>query len=226
MKTPLILLLFVASFAHADLVVSGGYLVVKDGTLNASGTVSVADGAVLRIHEPSSLDSSLLYVLAGGLVEGCGTIHAEVLNEGEILANCGPGTAIIFGAAMTNEGTVRASDGSGILANASFVNNGVLDLIFGAPEIPVNLLGSGTLLTADRLPALEITRGQDGVVTLFYQAYRPHRYRIEWSETLAPDSWELLWSDDEPATETHTRLIEDNTAVGQPKRFYRYAILE
>jgi len=228
MRIPLIFLLGIST-AFADLTVSSGFLVIADGHCVETSTVKVKSGATLKMQQNGTLKAALLEILSSGTVQGCGTLLCPIQNSGNIIADCGSTNWLKFGSTVTNNGNVRASNGTKIIAeDASFINNGVLDLIFGDPTLPTLLSGSGRLVTPEShtFPPIQLQFETDGSVTLIYDALSGHIYQVQWSPDLAPENWFDLSTDSQPLENSATRQVNDPGASAGTATFYRYQILE
>lgn len=185
-----VLLALVAGSAQAQksLVIQSDHLVVSGGFMKVpAGKITVKSGATLSLHEPSITLGGLLQIHADGTVRGCGTLLIDVLNYGLIAANCGTGTTLTLGGAVTNHGTVRASHGSALDA-ASFVNHGTLDLMTGVNSLPDLLSGNGLVYTADSPPRAQILlTGDDVMINL--PAPSGHTYQLQTCPDLNPENW-------------------------------------
>lgn len=80
----LCLILLVGRVSAAEMGVSGGYLVVKGGRLNVAGGLAVQDASTLKFGGSGGsvrLNVTLLHILSGGTMEGCGL--ARIIHERE-----------------------------------------------------------------------------------------------------------------------------------------------
>lgn len=174
---------------HATLVVSGGHLVVQDNSLVSATDSAIRDGATVKMSDVADFSVGTLTIDSGGQLVGCGTIIGEIVNYGQIIANCGSTMTLL--ADVINHGQTRAVNGTTLSADyGAFVNHGTLDLITGSGGAPANLLGSGTLFTATQLPGFTVSLDptlDQAEVTIQTNAY--HTYELETSVDLTPGSW-------------------------------------
>jgi len=176
---------------HATLVVSGGHLVVQDNSLVSATDSAIRDGATVNMSDTADFSVGTLTIDSGGQLVGCGTIIGEIVNYGQIIANCGSTMTLL--ADVINHGQTRAVNDTTLSADhGEFVNHGSLDIITGSGGAPANLTGSGTLFTATQLPGFTVSldAAQDSA-NVIIQTNSYHTYELETSTTLMPDSWTL-----------------------------------
>lgn len=186
--------------AEPYVVLEENNLVLADGFLSVpGGQIIVRDGAVLSLSQPATLGAELLLIQAGGLVQGCGLIQAPVVNQGELVSNCGPEGDLELGGEVTNEATVRASHQSRLTATVGiFLNLGLLDLLTGAEQLPAQLENAGSIYTPSWMPETRIECGPANVI-LTLLTLAPHRYQLQGRADLAGGAWEDIG---EPITGT------------------------
>jgi hypothetical protein len=105
-------------------------------------------------------------VSSNAIVNGCGTINGAVLvnQGGTVLADC-DGT-LTFTGILTNNGILRAENGSVLEAFGPVVNNGLIDIIDGATNFHSTFINNGTVADASTFRIVSITKeGNDIRVT-------------------------------------------------------------
>lgn len=121
---------------------------IGDGTNAANfhllgGVHSFDDG--LRVHSNATLS-------------GCGTINAIVVVDagGTVMADCSP---FVFNGGVTNNGTLRASDGNVFEAYKAVVNNGIIELSNGGTtNFHGAFINNGTVVDSGSVPVTEISK--------------------------------------------------------------------
>jgi hypothetical protein len=176
----------------ADITVtgSGTITITHSAAVHFSGsTLRITDSAEVRIHSGGNLTGSTVEIAPLAKLYNCGTVNAAVVNQGEVVADCG-GTST-FLAAVANYGVFRASHGSLLVVAGSFQNNpgALLDLITADQTGPPLLLSNaGTLIKATDVRVAGIEIGPvDAKITI--QGIRPHTYRLLGSNNLNAGPW-------------------------------------
>lgn len=177
MKTTILALLaFLTCSLHADLVVSGGQMVIAGGTVQETTKTTVQTGATLQLDAGSELITPLLEILTDALLRGCGTVTGDVENQGQILADCGTGQTLVVGGDLTNDGGIRAENYTGFTVAGNAQNNGLLDLIFSPSVVPPGL--TGEVVTAGTLPPMFTEWQPGGSIDVIFKAYPGHLYQF------------------------------------------------
>lgn len=232
MKTILTLCLYLLLFrgAFANLLVTGGYLVVHNSSLNVAGTLTVEDSAVLKLSSnyfdqlEAVIIAGSVHIMPGGSMIGCGKIHADVLNDGMVLADCGNGTRISLDGTVVNNGEIHVLHGSEYTTGQNdFINIGLLDLISSPSPIPSNLTGNGSVVTSSTLPQICISILPDKTVILNYQKYAGHKYRVEKSDSLS-GNWTPIFISSEQEITTGQKIIKLSGEANSMQMFYRYIV--
>ena len=138
---------------------ASSFVAFTKGTLNSAGA-SVSNGLQFAVGNGSS---NATYHLLGGIhtfgsglrvrtnafLTGCGTINGNVVVEagGRVIADCGG--ILTFTGSVTNNGVMRAVNGSGLEAYGSVVNNGLIDVIFGSTNFHSTFINTGIVLDAN-----------------------------------------------------------------------------
>ncbi|HEU5071390.1 MAG TPA: polysaccharide lyase family protein [Verrucomicrobiae bacterium] len=202
-----------------------GLTAVAAGTLQVVGVISnnslvvVSNGATLDL--PGVITANTVQINAGGFLTGCGTLNGNLLNDGTVVSDCGaPGRLTIFGN-VTNNGTLQCLVGSGLQVSGVFVNNGLLDLLTGAPGLPVNFINNGVVLDRSNLVVAGLALvGMDLEVRV--QSYAGHGYQLQRTASLATPEWQNVGAaqDGDGTVLTFT----DAGGATVPQGFYRFAV--
>jgi fibronectin-binding autotransporter adhesin len=205
-----------------------GAMVFHSGVLNTVGA-GVSNGQPFVVGDGAG---AATYHLLGGVhsfndglrirnaasLTGCGTINGIVVVDtgGTVLANCSP---LVFAGSVTNNGTMRAINGSVLEAYGDVVNNGVLDLITGTTNFHGAFINAGTILTSNDVRAIEISKsGND--INVRAQTYTGHNFQLQQRDSLTAGSWA-----DIPGAQAGTGGVltfpDLGGATNVPVRFYR-----
>jgi len=198
------------------------------GTLYSGGTQAtngvpfrVGDGTdaanfVLQggVHSFNSLEISNAAVLSG-----CGTVTGPVRVDpgGTILSDCG---TLTFTGIVTNNGTMRAINGSVLETYSNLVNNGTIDIIDGGvTNFHGSFINHGTFLTASSVHVSQVSpSGQDFTVQI--PSVPGHTYQLQYTTSLTPANWT-----DTAAPQSGTggvlTFTDPGGATNFPARFYR-----
>ena len=153
-----------------------GRFVLNTGTLATQAT-SVTNGLPFTVGDginPATMTlqggvhsfSNGLVISANASLTGCGTVNGSVTvnSGGSVLADCG-GT-LTFTGIVTNNGTMRALNGSVLESYGPFANNGVLDLMTGTTNFHGTFVNNGVVADASCFRILSIARqGNDVLLT-------------------------------------------------------------
>ncbi len=248
--------LLAVHISHAQTVqmkIVGGHLTLTDTTqLNGpSSHVSVEDGATVTLGEATVLTAQTVTIRSGGLLQGCGTVNANVSNLGTILANCGVGSRLLFsqvvsiasgamlrgtddcqvefGTSVVNNGLIQLLGGSHLTFGGQmpFTNFGIIDLINGdADTLPTGFSPGGTLYTADQPPGLTLasnTAGDKWEITI--EGIQGHRYNLQTCTSLGPDTtWTTI--DTRQATTIAPIIFEQSILLNESVRFWAVTVAE
>jgi len=143
---------YVGFYGRANRVnIIGGNLIAT----NASGGLIEVRGGNSVLLDDGWLRANFLQVDPNGMVTGCGTITAGILNNGMIVADCG-GT-LSFSGIVTNNGSIIATNGSVLNFYGFVFDNGLIDTNDGAAnfyggrfeklQAPGNLTASFSIVT-------------------------------------------------------------------------------
>lgn len=215
--------LIISATAQPQLVVQSNHLVITGGVLNVpDGVITVKSGATLTMHQPATVVTGTLQIDTTGLVQGCGTLMAAVLNHGMLVANCGADSSLTITGSITNHGTIRASHGSALIANeAPFLNDGTLDLLTGVNALPAMLTNNGLIQTIGLLSSANMTfDGTD--VSLRLNAPAGHTYQLQARADLTTGDWLNIGTPQ--SGNNGTLLFTHPDGATFARYFYRYVV--
>ncbi len=197
--------------------VSGGLLQVSSSALK-SGPIGVMSGTTLHLYT-GTINSTTVTIDPGGLLTGCGTINADVVNNGTVSVNCS-GALNITGN-ITNNGTIGVYNGSTLVATGSFINNGVLDLLTSPQTVlPSDFVNNGTVIDSSNVAIQTIANtGNTFMVTI--RSFTGHSYQLQRTASLAPApvSWQYV-GPSQAGTTGQILTFTDSNATGS-QLFYR-----
>jgi hypothetical protein len=136
---------------------------------------------------------------------------------GTVLSDCG-GT-LTFTGIVTNNGTMRAINGSVLETYSNLVNNGTIDIIEGTTNFHGAFINHGTIVTASsvKISAVSIS-GND--VNVQIQSYQGHTYQLEETPSLTPTNWTNIGAS-QAGTNGVLTFTDTGGATNVPGRFYR-----
>jgi T5SS/PEP-CTERM-associated repeat protein len=172
--------------------------IFNKGTLRTKAT-TIANLAVFAIGDGTNLATFILdsggsgihsfanglTISSNALLTGCGTIDGSVVIEpgGKVLTDCGG--KLTFSGVVTNNGTMRAGNGSVFEYYGTFVNNGTLK---GTLDFHGVFVNHGVVLTAQSIDVSAIAVSGRNVV-LRAPSLRGYIYQLEASTSLATPNW-------------------------------------
>ena len=142
--------LFIAADGVNSIVVfNGGTLQAKGTAVTNSQQFIVGDGSsAATFHLLGGVHSfnDGIRVRNNATVSGCGTINGTVLVDagGTVLADCSG--RLTFTGIVTNNGTMRAINGSVLEAYGAVVNNGTIDITGGTTNFHGIFINNGTII--------------------------------------------------------------------------------
>jgi autotransporter-associated beta strand protein len=203
--------------------VYNGSTTVEEGRLRISGSLTsggsnflVQDGAALDLVG-GTVNTADLQIAAQGTLTGQGTLVGDLTNAGTVL--CESGVLNVTGA-IVNNGTMRFTGGAALVASGSFVNNGVLDLLRGAQQLPADFQNNGIVIDSSSLSQVKADL-EGTTVTLKLQTYSGHRYQLQRADSLTNPGWTNVGQSQ--AGDGTVRTFIDPAANGR-QRFYRVQI--
>jgi fibronectin-binding autotransporter adhesin len=160
--------------------INGGLLQLNGAILN-SGPIEVANSAVFTISQ-GTINSSSVTIDSGGNFSGCGTINADITNNGTIFLYPGCGTTQINGN-ITNNGTMTVIS-STLIASGSFVNNGFLDLLTSPQTVlPPGFVNNGTVIDSSNV-AIQTLAKSGNTFTVTIKSFTGHYYQLQSTPSL------------------------------------------
>jgi T5SS/PEP-CTERM-associated repeat protein len=159
-----------------------------------------------------------LRVRNNAAVTGCGTINGVVVIDtgGTVLADCSP---FVFGQNVTNNGTLRAINGSVLEAYGTVVNSGTIDAINGFTNFHGAFINNGTVLDASSVKISQVRKsGQDFIVQI--PSITGHTYQLQFSPSMMPTNWTNTGAS-QSGTGGVLTFTDFGGATNTPARFYR-----
>jgi fibronectin-binding autotransporter adhesin len=209
---------------------TGTVMLSNDNTLNArvlvqNGTLKV-NGSTLAFTEAddwgtinlanATLTGTTVTVEQTGYLTGCGTINADLVNNGQVSVNCGD---LVVNGNITNNGTMSLYGGTVLIANGSFVNNGVLDLLTSPNTVlPPGFVNNGTVIQFGQAKVQSISRA-GSTFTMVVQSLSGHNYQLQRSPILPAANWQNVGTA-KPGTGADISLTDSSTG----RMFYRLQI--
>ena len=198
-----------------------GLTTVSAGTLQVSGSITTTNYLIVSntatLDLPGTVTASLVQINSGGNLTGCGAINGNLLNNGNVLADCG--STLEISGNVTNNGTMQFLNGSGLAVTGTIVNNGLLDLLTGLQNLPANFLNNGSVLLATNIVVTSATQS-GGTFSLSIHGYDGHTYQLQRSATLNGANWQNLGTPQDGVGDTLT--FTDSNSGSQ--NFYRILV--
>ncbi len=168
-----------------------GSTTIEQGGLRVSGSLSsggsnflVLNGATLELAG-GTVTTADLQIAEQGSLTGQGALVGDLTNAGTVTCNAGE---LSVTGDVVNNGTMRFTGNAALVASGSFVNNGVLDLLRGAQQLPANFQNNGIVIDSSSLRALEV-KVAGSTATLRVQTYVGHRYQLQRTGSLVGSAW-------------------------------------
>jgi T5SS/PEP-CTERM-associated repeat protein len=207
-------------------------VVFNTGLVNSKGT-AVTNGIIFAVGDGAN--AATFHLLGGvhsfnnGLrirnnasLTGCGTINGVVVVDagGTALTDCGG--SLTFGGSVTNNGTLRAVNGSVLEAYGPVVNNGLIDAINGRTNFHAGFINNGTVITSNSIPLIVSVTTSGSDVRISFTTGSTASYVVEYNTDLSTGSWNTLTN----ITGTgSTMTATDSGAALLPRRFYRVRLV-
>ena len=160
-----------------------------------------------------------LRISSNAMLSGCGTVNAVVVVDagGAVVADCTP---LVFTGSVTNNGTLRASNGNVLEAYGTVVNNGVIDLINGGvTNFHGTFINNGAILDSNSVVISQTSvAGSDILVKI--QSFAGHMYQLQVRDLLDAG----VWTDTGAAQSgdgTQLTFTDPGGATNMPARFHR-----
>ncbi len=226
----------------ASLIVNGGSvtvdkLIVTNGansifTFNA-GTINSKSAFVTNAQQfvVGNGASTATYHLLGGthsfnnglrvrnasFLTGCGTINGTVVIDagGTVIADCSP---LVFTGSVTNNGVMRAINGSIIESYGPVINNGVIVALDGGTNFHSGFINNGAVITSNSIPQIVSVTVAGADVQINFTTGDSAPYVVEYKTELTDTSWTLLTN---ITGNGGVMTATDPGAAALPQRFYR-----
>jgi hypothetical protein len=211
----------VANGTNSTFSFSSGVFSTKSTVFSNTQTFIVGDGSsAATFHLLGGVHSFVdnLEIRNNGILSGCGTINGSVIIDpgGTVLAECGG--RLTFTGILTNNGILKAINGSVLESYSTVVNNGVIEIFDGNTNFHAGFINNGLVLDADSIPrVISIkTVGQD--VQVRFTTINGLTYFLEARTNLVSDGWTPLIGFTSGGG--NVTVIEPGAAL-LPQRFYR-----
>jgi autotransporter-associated beta strand protein len=201
--------------SYSGLTAVGGGNLVLSGQLTTTNFVVVSNTATLELT--GHLDVTLLLINSGGTLLGCGLLTGDLVNNGTVLASCGPGANLRVTGNLTNNGTMQFMAGSGLMVGGTLVNNGLIDLLTGAQSLPANFINNGVVIDSTAAAILSMSRSNQ-MVSVNIMGYAGHGYQLQRASSLSPAQWQNVGPME--SGDGSVLTLEDTSAT-QLQNFYR-----
>lgn len=180
--------------------------------------VAVRQGAALRLWQ-TQLTAGTIVIDEGAVLEGCGTITAEVINHGTIIASCGE---LRFTAPLTNYGQITLRGDATLASTAAVTNHGLVDLLTSRnATLPEGFVNHGRIIGFGEVK-IHSTEKIKSVFQMRVESISGHRYWMQRSLSLSSPVWENVgWSRD-GITGQDIYLFENTAPASQA--FYRIVV--
>jgi T5SS/PEP-CTERM-associated repeat protein len=245
--------LFVTNAFGSTMQLYGGELVLNGGTVTVDnlilmtnlGVVAFSAGTLYSRSTQATngvpfvvgdgVDAANFHLLGGvhafnslrirnaAMLSGCGTVTGSVLIDagGTVLADCG-GT-LTFTGVVTNNGIMRAINGSVLETHSNLVNNGTIDIINGGgTNFHGAFVNHGTVLDASSVKISEATTsGQDFDVQV--PSVIGHTYQLQFTPSLTPTNWTNIGTT-QSGTGGLLVFTDPGGATNSPGQFYRVRV--
>jgi autotransporter-associated beta strand protein len=200
-----------------DTAVTAGTLAVS-GSLTSVRNLGVSSGAALRLAG-GTVAMDQVVIDTGGSLLGCGTLVADLINNGTVHSDCG--VKLTINGDVINHGTFRITRGTDFELNGNFTNTGLLDLLTAdvTPEILATIVNEGVILDSSKVQVAGFSMTNGFTVTI--QGFTGHNYRLQRSSTLAAPTWSDVGPAQPGNGSVHT--FSDPSAPGEAA-FYRVAV--
>jgi autotransporter-associated beta strand protein len=235
-----------------------GIVTVQAGTLTVSGSLNNGNqafeaqtGSTLALSS-GTITTNLVEIDSGATLTGCGTIVADLQVDGTATFNCG-GTTTVSGD-ITNNGTMSVTNGSTLVPNgnftnngtltvvsgsllsasgaASFINNGVLDLLTSAAStLPAGFVNNGSVIYSSNV-AVQTASKSGTNFTLTILSFSGHNYQLQSRSSLTSGTWNAVGNPQGGVSVTNsdgtisgtTLTFTDNGGATGGAKFYRIQV--
>jgi autotransporter-associated beta strand protein len=225
-----------------------GAVLVSQGTLTVSGSLANAgdfevSGSALALSS-GTITTPTVVIDGDATLTGCGTINGSLLNQGIVSFNCGgittvngdienDGTMTVSGGStlvpngnFTNNGSLTVVSGSALSASgaASFINNGVLDMLTSsASTLPAGFVNNGTVIDSSQVKVKSCSK-TGTTMAISVQTYAGHSYQLQSKSALSDPTWANVTTNISTQTDSNGVLTFTVTGVSGNAKFYRIQI--
>lgn len=180
--------------------------------------VAVRQHSTLRLWQ-TQLTAGTVLIEKGAVLDGCGTISAEVINHGTIIASC---DELRFTAPLTNYGQITVKGDARLTSTAAVTNHGVVDLLTSRnATLPDGFVNHGRIIAFGEVK-VQSTEKIGDVFQMRIESLSGHRYWMQRSRSLSAPAWEYVGYPRDGVTGQDLYLF-DHYATG-PQAFYRVII--
>ena len=207
---------------------SGGTLMSSGSSVTNGQTFLVGNGssaAVFNLLGGTHSFANNLEVTNNGTVTGCGTITGNVQVDlgGTVVATCG---TLSFTGIVTNNGTMRALNGSVLQSFSHVVNNGVIDIIGGKTNFS-SFINNGIVIDSSTFKITSITR-ETANIRLVWTTVGGQSYFVQTTPGLPNGSFTNNFIDlgslitiPQSSPISTTNYLDIFGATNAPSRYYR-----
>lgn len=203
--------------------------VVGDGTHPATlhvygGVHSFANGLQIRNNASltgcGTINGNVVVDLGGTIVSDSGcSIVAQQAHVQEVSAFANSTGGLTFADSVTNNGTLRAIEGSVLEIYGTVVNNGTLDLINGSTNFYGTVINKGTVFDANSVKISQAgMSSQDFVLQI--PSVSGHTYQLQVSPSLTAPDWKDTGAS-QAGTDGVLTFTDPGGTTNGPSRFYR-----
>lgn len=197
--------------------IQGGSLWIGNFAFNCN-EVAVRQQATLRMWQ-TELTAGTLVIEKGAVLDGCGTINAEVINHGTIIASCGE---LRFTAPLTSYGQITVKGDATLTSTAAVTNHGVVDLITSRnATLPDGFVNHGRIIGFGEVK-VQSTEKMRNVFQMRVESLTGHRYWMQRSLSLSAPVWEYVGYPRDGVTGQDVYLFD--MYVNGPQAFYRVVV--
>ena len=161
-------------------------------------------------------------VISNSRLTGSGTINQNLTIESGGVAQFNGGTFKVNGSIINNGLMILSAGASLTGSSASFINNGILDIITaGAFTPPTGFQNNGVIVDSSVVKTSSVAKVGDAV-TITIESYTEHTYQLQYSSTLSSNSFINIGASQTGSTGT-TLTFSDPNPTGSVG-FYRVAV--
>lgn len=162
-------------------IIEAGTLCIS-GSTESSGAVHVQAGASLCLQN-GTLTTDAVHLADGSTLTGNGTISGDLNIHGSAVVMSASGGKLTIIGEIVNDGIMRIAGNTGFEAARSFTNNGVLDLLTSASDLPVHFINNGVVIENRHRVITHAAKSGDEF-SCSCIGYAGHFYQLQHSETL------------------------------------------